>query len=298
MNFTQRTRHFFILSLFRFISWLPAYIQKGIAFLIFVLLAYVVKYRKKVIYQNLINSFPEKSDGEIKKIAVKYYRNLSYMFIEDARLGFIDPAKIPGRLTINNSQVIEELRNQNRNILAVIGHLSNWEYGSMFANLFNYNGYAVYKKLADPVFDKIYFDIRSHLGAIPVEMHNVARTMVDLNKSNKPFMLFLIADQSPMKHEITHWLPFLNQDTGVYLGPEKLAQKYNMPVVYLELIRNGFDKFDLNIELVTNNPKQTKPYEIIEQFYRILESRIRSNPDQWLWSHRRWKHKNPNTTKN
>jgi KDO2-lipid IV(A) lauroyltransferase len=177
------------------------------------------------------------------------------MFVENASLRFINPKKIPNRITIKNEHLITGLTYQNRNILAAIGHIGNWEYGSMFASLYNYKGCAVYKKIADPVFDRIFYDLRSQLGATPIEMHKVVRALGELNKAGDPFMLFLIADQSPMKHEITYWLEFLHQDTGVYLGPEKLAVKYNMPVVYLELIRTGYARFELNIELIASNPK-------------------------------------------
>lgn len=290
MNWIDKLNYFIILSWFRFISILPLKILYLLSELITFLVYRVFGYRKKVVLQNLRNSFPEKSEIEIKHIAGKFYRHLSVLIVENMYLRFVSDKRIASMIEVENIEMFEQYYKQQKNLVVMLGHYGNWEFGGGLLQFVNYKGAPVYKKLSSKVFDKIYFDIRSRFDCEPVEMHDVFRKVITLNQSNKPFILFMVADQSPMKSDQQHWLTFLNQTTGVYLGSEKLAKKFDMPVVYMELKRIKKGAYRIIPTLITDKPKECKANEITEKYYELLEKSIQRSPRYWLWSHRRWKH--------
>lgn len=291
MTILQKFFHAIIITLFAIIWLLPKPIQQLLALIFYVLVAHVIGYRKKVILTNLRNSFPEKSEKEIRKIARKYYLHLTYMVIEAVNLRFSSKKRIAKCLTVENPEIVRGLRAKDRRMLVVLGHYGNWEFGSARMNEFDYRTAAIYKKLSSPIFEKFYQDMRQNLGVEPVEMKSTLRKLVEMRNSEKPFALLSVADQTPTKSNIHHWLTFLNQDTGVFLGPEQLAKKFDMSVIYCEIKRIGFCKFVAHVDLIAEDPNNTAEFEIIEKFYKHLEESIRRSPENWVWSHRRWKHK-------
>jgi Kdo2-lipid IVA lauroyltransferase/acyltransferase len=291
MNLIQTIWHFIVVSLFRLIGLFPLFLQKCTGNLVYLIVRYIIRYRRKVILNNLRNSFPEKTSAETSQIANAYYRHIAFMMIENMVLRHTSKMKIIDCLNFINGDIIKKLRDKNKNLLIVLGHLGNWEYGSVISTSFGYKGAAIYQKLSSPVFDRIYYDLRSNLGVIPIEMHHVLRQVIELNKQDEPFILFSVADQAPSFSESNYWLRFLNQETDVFMGPEKISVKFDMPIVYCEIYRTGFQRFDVRFELITDHPKETKDHEIIENFYSHLEKSITKRPENWLWSHKRWKHK-------
>jgi KDO2-lipid IV(A) lauroyltransferase len=250
---------------------------------------HIIGYRKKVVYNNLSNSFPEKSKKEIKHIARKYYRHLSVMIVENIYLRFISTEEMKNRLILENREIFDELYDSNRNIIVMLGHFGNWEFAGGVSNLIKYKGVAVYKKLSSGIFDKIYFDIRTKVGVEPIEMRSVLKEVIKLNSKQQPYMLFMVADQAPNDRN-SLWIKFLNQSTDVFIGAEKIAKKFNMPVVYLEVIRHKKGIYRLIPQIITTKPTETEEFEITKQYFRFLEKSIVKSPRYWLWSHRRWKH--------
>jgi KDO2-lipid IV(A) lauroyltransferase len=261
--------------------------SRGFTFFIYTIFGY----RKKVVFKNLRNAFPEKHEQEIKQIAKTFYKHLSSMIVENMFLRFASSKKIQKSVIVENIELFEELSMQGKNVIAMVGHLANWEFGSGVVPVLPFKGAVVYKKLSSAVFDKIYFEIRQRLGVTPVEMNDVFRMVVEWNKKSEPYLISMVADQAPLYNEKNHWITFLNQETNVYVGSEKIARKFDIAVVYIELIRlkNGVHK--ITPFLITANPKETKEFEITERYFQLLEKSIKKNPPYWLWSHRRWKHK-------
>jgi len=275
--------------------WLITRLPLKLLFLIsefITLLVYrVIGYRHAVVIENLHHSFPELPEKEIVHLARKYYRHLSVMIIENLYLRFVTEKQFVKRLEIEKREVFEQLYQKGKNIIVVMGHTGNWEFAAGMTRFISYRGAAIYKKLTSPAVDKLYFDIRKRLGVIPVEMKEVFRKVVELGQENEPFILFMLADQSPTPGETHHWTTFLNQDTQVFMGPEKLAKKFDMPVVYCEIQKEKKGKYRAIPSVITEHPTETQPYEITERYYQLLEESIRRSPRYWLWSHRRWKYK-------
>jgi len=172
----------------------------------------------------------------------------------------------------------------------VVAHYGNWEWVSSVSFHFKHTALGVYKPLSNKHFDKWMNKHRSRFG-VTVPMSHILRTMNEYKQQNKLYAVGLVADQSPMRSEIQYWTQFLNQDTPMYLGPEKIAIKMDNPVFFLRTHRVKRGYYHIQIVPVELHPKQAAPFSITEKHVRLLEDVIKESPEYWLWSHRRWKHK-------
>ena len=255
----------------------------------YLILYHLIAYRKKVVYQNLQNTFPKKSDREIKKIAKQFYHNLCDLFFEIIKLGKISEKELSKRFVIKNPEVIDELFKQNRSILVTIGHIGNWEWlGPKLASTNQFKVFGPAKPLNDPFFNHFMNANRSRFGFSPIKYTHTLRTLV--HHKDECTASIMAADQSPLKSDQNYWAPFLYRETPFYLGIEKMAKSLNLAVVYFDIQRIKRGYYEVEISLITDKPKQCKEYEIIDTYISHLEQSIINNPDNWLWSHRRWKY--------
>jgi len=249
-------------------------------------------YRKKVVLENLRNSFPEKSDEEIGKIARKFYKNLTDIILEVVKVRTIKLKTLQKRYVYKNLEIIDDQYNKGRSVIITIGHCGNWEWmGPTLNNAIKHRGYVVLKPLSDDVMDKYMKTIRTRFAEEEqlIPFKQTFRRLIKLK--NQLILTVMAADQTPHKNEINYWSTFMHQDTPFFLGTEKMAKALDHSVVYLEIIRVKRGYYEISAKLITEDPKSTSQYEITEDFIKELESSIRKNPDNWLWSHRRWKYK-------
>ena len=256
--------------------------------LLYVMVYHVLRYRRGVVAENLRNSFPEKTAIELKKIEKAFYLNFCDMFIETLYFTHVDLKKAAKRLKIENMELMHNLIEQKRNIIGVTGHYGNWEYMQIFDYNYKAKTYFVYKKLNNKAFDRFHRDRRGR-NAIPLEMKQTPRTLITDDATGDNFVALFISDQRPMKREIKHWVTFMNQDTPVMLGTEKIARKTNAAIVYLEIkkIKRGYHQ--VSFTLLTDQVNSLPQNEATDIFMKQLESSIKKNPAQYLWSHKRWK---------
>ncbi len=294
MTAVQRIRYILVMATFRLLTLLPLKLLFLISELITFIVYHLIGYRKKVVLANIKNSFPNCTTEEVRFVARKYYRHLSVMMVENIYLRFVSEKNFRKMLILDDPSIFDFFWEQKKSIIVMMGHFGNWEYGAGLTRLLPFKGAAVYKQLSDPVFDKIYFDIRSRLGVEPIEMKEVFRKVHQIANGSQPTIIFMVADQAPSNSESPYWLSFLNQDTSVFNGSEKLAKKFDLPVVNIKLMRVKKGTYRIIPTLITANPKDTKPFEIIETYYKLLEESIVDAPRYWLWSHRRWKHQRIN----
>lgn len=293
MSFLNKLLYAFVIFWFRLLAFLPIQLVFFLSELLTFIVYYIIGYRRKVVETNLKNSFPEKNEKEIERISRKYYRHLSVMIVENVFLRFVSKRKLNKRIEFENIELLEQFYENQKNIIIMLGHFGNWEYAACISRFSSYKSAAVYKKLTSPVFDKIYYDIRNHLGSEPIEMAESFRKVSALNNANDPFALIMVADQSPMQSDSQHWMRFMNQDTGVFLGSEKLAKRFDFPVFYLHLHRTRKGSYKGVFKLISDKPKESEPKKITEKYFKYLEESIKDNPRNWLWSHRRWKNTPP-----
>jgi Kdo2-lipid IVA lauroyltransferase/acyltransferase len=277
------------------IAWLIALLPFWLLYLksdfLSFILYYVVKYRKKVVFENLHNAFPEKTEQEIIQIARKYYYNLGDIIIEVIKLRLISKEQLMKRVKVINSALLDELYNKQKSALLIMGHCGNWEWASPAVS-FNtkHRCYGMAKPLSDPFFEKYLMRLRTKFNPDSIiHFKRFFRMMVENRKNVSAYLM--AGDQTPTKGEINYWTTFLNQETAVFLGAEKIAIALDMPIIYMDIQRTGRMRYEVTLSLITDKPKETAEFEITEKHVRLLENAIHLHPENWLWSHRRWKHK-------
>jgi len=283
---------FYILLPFLYLlSILPFWLECLVSDFFYFLIYYVIGYRKKVVYENLKNSFPEKSHKELKLIEKKFFHYLCDLCLQIIKMLTISKKKMRERcsFTPNTIALFEKLNQEKRSAVLVTGHLGNWEWAcNSFSVLCKQRMYIIYHPLSNKYFDKLMIKMRSRFGNGLYPMQSTVREMV--KNRNEVNVTAFASDQTPPP-ETAYWTTFLNQDTPVFWGTEKIAQKFNYPVVYvtIRLVKRGY--YEVDTELVYDDPKSTKEGEITEMHTRRLEEDIKKQPEIWLWSHRRWKYK-------
>jgi Kdo2-lipid IVA lauroyltransferase/acyltransferase len=273
----------------RAIGLLPLRVLYFFSDLTYYLIFHILKYRKKVVFENLKNSFPAKTDDEIKTVAKKFYRHLCDLFFETIYQPGMKKEEIRRRVKYNNPEIIHKYHREGKHIAAVMGHYNNWEWMCGFPLITPYKCITIYRQLKDKVFDKLMFDLRSRFGAELVPMKMAIRKIYEYNQTGQPTITAFIADQAPPREKALFWVNFLNQDTPVYLGPQQIARKFDMAVVFFKMnkIRRGYYEFDF-IPLFDESAKTTGN-DITIAHVAELEKLIIDQPQYWLWSHRRWK---------
>jgi KDO2-lipid IV(A) lauroyltransferase len=257
------------------------------------MLYYVTGYRKKVVLENLRKSFPNKSEAEINRLCKDFYHYLCDLLLETFKTLTITKKTMLRRCTFTNESKVlfDKLAQEKKSIVLVMGHLGNWEWaGNSFSMLCKQQLYVIYHPLTNKHFDSLIYNMRMRFGTKLIAMRNTYRDMV-ANRHEVNATAF-IADQTPSP-EGAYWTTFLNQDTPVFKGTEKIAQKLNFPIVYacVKRVKRGF--YEIHAKMLVENPAGTKEGEISELHTRQLEGDIIAQPEVWLWSHRRWKHKKP-----
>lgn len=272
-------------------SLLPLRILYGISWLIYVLLNYIIGYRRKVIYTNLKNSFPEKSEKEIKSIHKKFYKNFADYLVETLKSFSISQEELNKRHTYSGLEVFEEAKREGKNVMMMAGHIFNWEWFIGTAKyLKSENTVAIYHHIYNEFWNEKIKTMRSRFGTTSLEMKKTTRFMLNQPNDGSTTYLF-IADQSPKKSHIRHDLEFLNQQTPVFSAFDKIAIKLDMAVVFCKTVKIKQGQYHTSFERILPCDSEFKSFEIVHKFFKNLEETIRENPDNWLWSHKRWKYK-------
>jgi KDO2-lipid IV(A) lauroyltransferase len=281
--------------LFYGINWIVTLLPLRILYifsdLIFPFFYYFPGYRRKIVRSNLLNSFPEKSEKEICLIEKKFYHHLCDLFIETFKLSHLSNEHLMKRIPLSNPELLERLHKENRDVVAVMGHYGNWEWLLCLPLYTSYKIVPVYKPLQNKHFDEYMIKTRAKNGSILTPMKYVIREIIDNRKNNIRALYALITDQIPPKGDIKFWTTFLNQDTPVYLGAEKIASKYDMAVVFFKVQKIKRGHYDFSTELLFEHSAGLPEHLITEAHVKRLDEIIRAKPEYWIWSHRRWKHK-------
>ncbi|WP_426291637.1 lysophospholipid acyltransferase family protein [Dyadobacter endophyticus] len=271
------------------LSWAKIYKLSDIfRFLIFD----IGQYRKKVVLSNLRNSFPTYDEQSIQAIAGKFYRNFTDIIFETIKLKSISREELLARIDLDVA-ILDYYYEKNQNLVVVAGHLGNWEMLNLFGSVrLSHQMVVVYHELQNDVFEDWFKNVRTRFGTEMVTMKEaISKAM---QPRDRPFIFILINDQSPVP-EKAFWTKFLNQDTGVFRGVELIARRLNSPVLYMAVLKNeakrGF--YRGYFKLITESPKQAPNNSILQAQIGFLEQDIIHQPENWLWSHKRWKHKKP-----
>jgi KDO2-lipid IV(A) lauroyltransferase len=283
--------------LFYGINWiitlLPLRVLYIFADFLYFVLYHLVSYRRGVVATNLKNSFPEKTEEERKIIEKKFYRHLSDLLVETFKLTHMSTKEQKKRFTYSNLQIIDKLREDKRDVIAVLGHYNNWEWPTLLPYYLKYKTVIIFKPLQNRYFNNFINSQRSKFGIVLTPTSQVIREIVNYRKNKINTVSVFISDQIPAKGDIRYWTTFLNQDTAVFTGAGKIASKYDMAVVFFHIQKIKRGHYNLDIELLHDHTSGLSEDLITETHVRRLEEIIREKPEYWIWSHRRWKHKKP-----
>ena len=282
-------KYHLVYYLIRLAGLLPLRVLYLFSTLLYYIAFYIVGYRKKVVFDNLANSFPDKSPREIRSVAKGFYRHLCDLIVELIYQSGMTEDEINRRVRYNNFEIIQSYYDQGKHVAAVLGHCSNWEWLCGFPLKTSYKCITIYRPLKNMVFERLFLKLRSRFDAKLVPMKMSIRKIYEYNAKGKPTITAFIADQAPPLEKSLLWMDFLNQDTPVYTGMERIAKKMNMAVVYLKMkkIKRGYYEFDFIP--VCDNAAGEEDFNMTKTHVSLLEQHIREQPEYWLWSHRRWK---------
>jgi len=287
----QLISYYLVYTLIWLLNRLPMRVLYGMTDIVFLCTYYIFPYRIKLVFKNLRNSFPDWDDKKIMKTARRFYRFFCDFFMESTIFIFMEEKEILRRFSCKNPELLDDLYSRGKSIVMVSGHYGNWEYIAALPKFTKYKVLPLYKPLHNKYIDRMFINSRQRFG---VEVIPVEKTMRVLNEYHSNRILnisYFLADQRPLRKNIQYWTTFLQQDTPVVLGPEKIAKKYNHAVVFLKISLPKRGYYECEFTLITEDPGKTKEFEITDRTLHLLENQIRSEPAYWLWTHDRWKHK-------
>lgn len=272
------------------ISYLPFSLLYCLSDFAFFMMYHVVGYRKKIVLMNIKNSFPEKTEQEHKKIAKEFYKHFCDLILEGLKGFTISEKQINKRFKIDRDGIIGELYKKGKDIVFVGGHYNNWEILALGIGMqLDHTTVGIYKPLSNKFFNDKMKTSRERFGLILAPMKQVKKFMSE-DYGNPKGVIFAI-DQSPHKVKKAYWTEFLNQDTAMFYGAEKYAKEFDVPVVYAVINKVKRGHYEAKAKLLTDKPNTMEYGEIIKTANQFLEEDIRKEPQYWLWTHRRWKHK-------
>lgn len=281
----------FIYALLYLMSLLSLRIHYVFSDIIYLLVYRIVGYRKKVVRRNLINSFPNKTTEELRQIERKFYHWLCDYFVETVKLITMSKDEIKRRITFKNYEAVNEAIEKGQSCALYLGHYCNWEWVTSLPLWLSDKAQCgqIYHPLENHEVDRILLKIRQRLGAVCIPMAETMRYIVNCKRVGKPVVIGYISDQVPFWNNIHHWCEFLNQDTPVLTGTERLVRKLDHAVFYVDITRSRRGYYEGEFKLMTRTPKELKDYELTDIYFKWLEQSIMRNPQYWLWTHNRWK---------
>ena len=284
------------------IVYIPAYILAllpfGILFIIsdffFFILFYLIRYRRKLVKMNLKNAFPDKNAAEIKRIEKSFYKHFCDYFFETIKLLNISDSEIKNHITFTNTEFLQSILDSKKQpVVLMLGHYGNWEWiPSLALNIYldeNIVFGQIYRPLNNKIFDRFFLHLRKRFRTVNLTKHNVFRDIVNIRKENKNWILGFMSDQKPSGNQIPHRMQFLNQETSVLTGTERIARHTGAAVFYLDITHTKRGYYEVDIQIIFVNAAETSDFEITEKYIHCLQQTIIKNPACYLWTHNRWK---------
>ncbi|MUP46877.1 lipid A biosynthesis acyltransferase [Gramella sp. BOM4] len=275
------------------ISILPFRLFYAFSDLVFFLVYHVFGYRRKTVQQNLNLVFPEKDDNEIKRIEKEFYIHMCDMFLEMIKSISISEEELQKRFTFKNEDYLRELESKNKSLIIMCGHYASYEWMIAIQLLgLKFQAYGIYKRIRNKYFDNLVKKIRGRFDGILITTYKATETVQKNQQAGVLGHYAMIADQSPKLNRAKAWIDFLGITVPVFEGSERLARKLDMNVAYLHVEKVGRGYYETWLKPITEHASQEPDHYITKTFIRMLEEQIREKPEYYLWTHKRWKHRN------
>jgi KDO2-lipid IV(A) lauroyltransferase len=270
---------------------LPFKILYGLSDFLYLIIYYLIGYRKEVVRNNLKLAYPKASNEELLSLEKRFYHHFVDVFLEMAKSFTVSENKLKKRFVYENIELIERLKKEGKSIALMASHYANWEWMSLIGNLVSIPVIGAYTKVSNPYFNEKLIDSRTRFGCLVTESKKFIPMVIANFKKKEQASYILISDQSPTKGKIHHFETFLGQNVPVHTGGDILARKFDLAVVFVDVQKTGRGHYKAKLELMTENPNELKDFEITKQYTRLTERQIERDPAFYFWSHKRFKHK-------
>ena len=282
---------YIVLFVWYLLSLLPLRVLYVLSDIFFVLAYYVLRYRRRLVRKNLMDSFPEKKESDIIKIEKGFYLFLCDYIVESMKLLTMSKKNLQRRMVFKGTEKVNEIIADGQSCAIYLGHYCNWEWITSLPLYVTKDAQCgqIYHPLENKDFDRLFLRLRERMGAVCIPMAETLRRIVEFKKKGKQVVVGYISDQVPYWNNIHYWTNFLHHDTPVLTGTERIAKSANHAVFYMDVkcVRRGY--YECEFKLITREPKKYKDFELTEIYFRELEKTIQRDPKYWLWSHNRWK---------
>ena len=273
------------------LSLLPMWVHYVLSDLIYLVVYHLIGYRKPLVRRHLAESFPEKSGDERLRIERGFYHWFCDYLVETVKLLTISEQELKRRMVFKGTETVDEIVESGQSCAVYLGHYCNWEWITSLPFWVSPKAQCgqIYLALENPVFDRLFLRLRQRMGAVCIPMAETLRRLAVYRQQQKPVVIGYISDQVPFWNNIHHWCNFLNHDTPVLTGTERLTRGAGHAVFYLDLrrVRRGY--YEGEIKPIALDPKQTHDFELTDAYFQMLEASIRRDPACYLWTHNRWK---------
>lgn len=273
----------------KLISRLPFRVLYVVSDLLYLLVYHLIRYRRKVVMDNLTRSFPGKDLSELQKISRDYYRNLCDIIVEILKTPAIPAEELSRRMIIRNPELPDQFFKMGKSVLVLAMHYGNWEWLLHMPRHIRHHHFFVYKPLQNQWFDKYLNNVRCRFGGETASMNIILRKLIEADKAGMPVLTWLAADQTPPWNH-PFWTTFMHQETQFFEGPAKIARRFDHPVLLQKTRRISRGFYETWFEVLCENPGEFSTEDIILTYVGETERIIREQPELYLWSHRRWKH--------
>lgn len=281
-----------VYSFFYLISLLPWRVLFLLSDFEYLFVYKIFGYRTKVVRRNLSTAFPDKGEKELRAIERRFYHWFCDYFFEAVKLLSISEDELRHHFRITNSAELEECFQQGQSVGAILGHYCNWEWLSCVGYDLPGNRRVglVYSPLHNKAFDHLFQRIRSsQASSVLVPKKDILRFLIGFRRDHVMSIFGYISDQGPKWSNIHLWVPFLNHDTPVFTGAERIMRKMNNAVYYVDMSRPRRGYYEMTYRLITKEPQTLPEFEVTRRFFQMLEETIRREPAYYLWTHNRWK---------
>jgi len=248
----------------------------------------IIQYRKEVILLNLKKCFPEKDEKEIKELQKAYYKSFTDLLLETIKGFTMTREQLRDRFRIINRELADKHFEGKKNIIMVLGHFANWEWATAtLVDCFKNDQVVLYKPMTNQYIDQFIIKSRSRFGLGLASIYNTGQYFGKANE--KPVSIYMIADQYPPNKSKQKVVDFFYSKTPFLHGPERYSKVFDCPVIYLEIRREKRGYYTMELFEITEFPKTLAENELTQIYASYLENSIKKQPENWVWSHKRWK---------
>ena len=287
----KKLLYYLVYSLWYAFSLLPLRIHYCISDVMFFIIFYVLRYRRRTVWLNIVTSFPEMEPEEHRDIERRFYRWFCDFLVESVKYMTISESQIKKRMVFKGMDVVNQCVSEGQSCAVYLGHYGNWEWVTSLPLWVSSKAQCgqIYHPLENKDFDRLFLKTRQRFEAVCIPMNDSLRRILEYKRQGKPTVIGYIADQAPFWWNIHHWTTFMHHDSAVFTGTERIARRMNQSTFYLDVHRIKRGYYEVEFKLMTREPQKMEEYELTDLYFKMLEQSIRRQPECYLWTHDRWK---------